>query len=114
MSDATHSFGFAILASVGSLFLLLAALGSIKFPDFFTRMAAISKASTLGTACLLFAPVVAKFSWYAFGVTFFALAFLFLSAPVASHLLGRAAYRQKVPRYRNTQIDEWNDENRFP
>jgi multicomponent Na+:H+ antiporter subunit G len=107
MTPIEHSLPFAILASLGSLFLLLAALGSIKFPDFFTRMAAISKASTLGTACLLFAPVVAEFSWHAFGVTFFALAFLFLSAPVASHLLGRAAYKQKVPRFKNTQVDEW-------
>jgi multicomponent Na+:H+ antiporter subunit G len=107
MTPIEHSLPFAILASLGSLFLLLAALGSIKFPDFFTRMAAISKASTLGTACLLFAPVVAKFSWHSFGVTFFALAFLFLSVPVASHLLGRAAYKQKVPRFKNTQIDEW-------
>lgn len=110
MIPIEHSWVFALLTSVGSLFLLLAALGSIKFPDFFTRMAAISKASTLGTACLLFAPVFAKFSWTSLGVTFFALAFLFLSAPVASHLLGRAAYKQKVPRFRNTQVDKWNNE----
>jgi multicomponent Na+:H+ antiporter subunit G len=107
MTNIEHSLPFAILSSVGSLFLLLAALGSIKFPDFFTRMAAISKASTLGTACLLFAPVAAQFSWHASGATLFALAFLFLSAPVASHLLGRAAYKQKVPLFKNTQIDEW-------
>jgi len=109
MTTIAHPLPFAILASVGSLFLLLAALGSIKFPDFFTRMAAISKASTLGTACLLFTPVAAQFSWHALGATFFALAFLFLSAPVASHLLGRAAYKQKVPLFKNTQIDEWRN-----
>jgi multicomponent Na+:H+ antiporter subunit G len=99
---------FLALISLGSIFLLLAAVGSIKFPDFFTRMAAISKASTLGAAFFLLAPAVANPSWLAFGYSLFALAFLFLSAPVASHLLGRAGYKEGVPLFVNTQVDQWN------
>jgi multicomponent Na+:H+ antiporter subunit G len=32
--------------------------------------------------------------------------FLFLTAPVAAHMIGRAAYRHQVPRWTGTVIDE--------
>lgn len=98
----------SILLLAGSIFLLLASLGAIKFPDFFTRMAAISKAGTLGAALLLMAPVANDPSLANFVKSGSALLFLFITAPVAAHLLGRAAYRSGVRLWQRTLVDDWD------
>lgn len=100
-------WAFAVLLLVGSAFLLFASLGSIKFPDFFMRMAAISKAGTLGAACLLMAPFAAEPTWDHFAKSSFALVFLFASAPVAAHFLGRSAYLNGIELWKNTRRDDW-------
>ena len=65
----------AFLLVAGSAFALTAAIGINRFPDLFTRMHAASKAGTVGSSLLRLA----------------AGAFLILTAPVAAHLLARAA-----------------------
>ena len=42
-----------LLALAGSLFVLLAAIGVVRFSDVFARMHALSKASTLGVLLLI-------------------------------------------------------------
>ena len=37
-----------------------------------------------------------------------AIVFLFVTAPVASHLIGRAAHRTRSPQWKGTIVDEWN------
>jgi len=90
----------------GCFFLLLAAVGSFKFPDLFMRMAAVSKASTLGV--ILFA--LGNSSYFNDSAVWLKatmlVAFMFLSAPVAAHLLGRAAYRNGTPLYSRTKVDK--------
>ena len=93
----------SILLLTGSCFLLLASIGAIKFPDFFTRMAAISKAGTLGAALLLMAPVAHEPSLLNSFKSSAALLFLFITTPVAAHLLARAALRSGVRLSANTQ-----------
>lgn len=91
---------------VGVLFLLLAAVGVVRMPDVFTRMQAATKAATLGAGCMLLAVAV---YFDSFGVTMRALlvtAFLFITAPVAAHMLGRAAYFIGAPVWKKTHIDE--------
>ncbi len=81
-----------MLLFVGALFLLLAGVGVVRMPDLFTRMSAATKAATLGAGCMLSAVAV---YFDSFGVTVRALlvvAFIFMTAPVAAHVIGRAAY----------------------
>jgi multicomponent Na+:H+ antiporter subunit G len=94
------------LLIAGALFLLLAAVGVVRLPDVYTRMQAATKAATLGAGCTLFAVAV---YFDDFGVTVRALlvvAFIFLTAPVAAHMIGRAAYNIGVPFWRGTNLDE--------
>ena len=94
------------LLSAGALFLLLAAVGVVRLPDVYTRMQAATKAATLGAGCTLSAVAV---YFDDFGVTVRALlvvAFIFLTAPVAAHMIGRAAYIIGVPFWRGTKLDE--------
>ncbi|MEO0482028.1 MAG: monovalent cation/H(+) antiporter subunit G [Planctomycetota bacterium] len=96
----------ATLAVVGSIFCLLASIGTLRFPDVYTRMQAATKAGTLGVGCLVFTVPAHFASVGAFAEAILVLAFFFLTAPVAGHLIGRAAYLAGSPIWAKTQRDE--------
>lgn len=81
-----------LLVVIGALFALLAGVGILRMPDVFTRMHASSKAGTAGAACM-FAALAFHFATLG-EVTrsILVVLFLFLTAPVAAHLIGRASY----------------------
>lgn len=100
----------AILIVVGALFTLVAAVGVLRLPDVLIRMHASTKAGTLGCGLILLALAIG--SGGDTGTIARALAafiFLLLTAPVAAHMIGRAAYRTGVPLWENTRIDELRD-----
>ncbi|MEC9486840.1 MAG: monovalent cation/H(+) antiporter subunit G [Prosthecochloris sp.] len=97
------------LLLLGTLFILLSAIGILRMPDLYTRMSATTKASTLGIGLVLVGTIM---YWQDFGIASRALAiiiFLFLTAPVAAHIIGRAAYFGGVPLWDKTHIDELKD-----
>ncbi len=94
----------ALLTGVG--FCLLAAIGVVRMPDVYTRMQASTKAGTLGIALV----VAAAGLHFRDAVTMLhsglVIGFLFLTAPVASHLIARAAYVLGASTWGGTVIDE--------
>jgi multicomponent Na+:H+ antiporter subunit G len=94
------------LLIVGVLFSMLASVGLVRMPDFLTRLQASTKAGTLGVACVMLGIAV----WYEdFGVIVRALlviAFFFFTAPVAAHLISRAAYLSGTEVWKGTLRDE--------
>lgn len=95
-----------VLMLTGAFFMFVAAVGVVRMPDLFLRMSATSKSATLGAACMLLAAAV---HFDDFGITTRALAtiaFLLLTAPVAAHRIGRAAYFLGVPLWRGTVRDD--------
>lgn len=90
----------------GAVFTLVAALGILRFPDIYSRSHAASKAGTLGSGLLLLA--LALYSGELGVVTRAAAAFLFLllTAPIAAHLLARAAYYVGHKPWEGTYIDD--------
>ena len=94
------------LLIIGATFALLAGVGMVRMPDLFTRMQASTKASTLGIGCIVGAVAI---HFGELGITTRALAtmvFVFLTAPVAAHMIARAAYFVGVPLWEGTIIDE--------
>jgi len=90
----------------GAAFMLLATIGILRMPDLFTRMQASTKAAALG-AGLMMSAIMLFFA--EIGVLTRALAtiiFIFLTAPVAAHMLGRASYLLGVPKWEGTVVDE--------
>jgi len=87
----------AIVLVLGSLLLFASAVGALRFPDFWSRSAAISIAATLGLVCIALPIIIhaetGSERMKIVGITIFVL----VSAPVASHLLGRAAFRRRLP-----------------
>ncbi len=96
----------AVLLVVGSSLMFVAALGILRMPDLFTRMQATTKAATLGVGLLLAAAAV-EFGDLAVTTRVLAAAvFIAMTAPVAAHLLGRAAYFLGVPLWEGSVRDE--------
>jgi multicomponent Na+:H+ antiporter subunit G len=102
----------ALMLILGSLFSFVAALGMLRLPDTVIRMHAATKAGTLGAGLILTAEA---FFYAELGITLRALAaitFLLLTAPVAAHLIGRAAYYSGIRLWKKTWIDQLKD--RYP
>ena len=97
----------AILAmSLGSLLMLIAAIGVLRLPDVLLRMQAATKASSLG-AGLALAGVALYFAEVATTTrALAAIAFILLTTPVAAHVIGRAAYAVGVELAEETWLDE--------
>lgn len=98
-----------LLILAGVFFVLLAGIGLVRMPDMFLRMSAATKASTLGLGLILLGTAV---YFNELTVTSRALAiilFMFLTAPVSAHMIGRAGYSDGVPLWERTQLDELRD-----
>jgi multicomponent Na+:H+ antiporter subunit G len=88
-----------ILILFGSIISVISAFGLIRLPDVYTRSHAATKSATLSVlACLLGAFI---YFWIHDGFVsirlILGILFVFITAPVAGHLICRAAYRSRVP-----------------
>ena len=95
---------FFVLA--GGLFSLAAAVGVLRLPDILIRMHASTKAGTLGCGLILVAVALHFGDGAIVARSIAAIVFLVLTAPIAAHLIGRAAYRTGVPLWHGTVMDE--------
>jgi multicomponent Na+:H+ antiporter subunit G len=98
-----------VLLLLGAVFMTLAAVGLVRLPDVYTRMSASSKAATLGASFALLGAAVHFGTAAVAGRAVVIVAFLFLTAPVAAHAIGRAGYRRKSPLWTGTIADELAD-----
>ena len=96
--DATAEIIGGVFILIGTVFSFLSAVGLIRLPDVYTRSHAASKSSTLGVLCILFGAFL--YFWVIDGFIsvrlLLGIFFVFLTAPVAAHMVCRAAYRTDV------------------
>lgn len=91
------------LILIGTFLSLAAAFGVLRLPDVYTRNHAASKSTTLGVMSIL----LGTFLYFFLEEKHFNIAlilgigFIFLTAPVAGHLISRAAY--------NSGVNLWGD-----
>jgi multicomponent Na+:H+ antiporter subunit G len=87
-----------LLGVLGLLFFLGAAVGLVRFPDFYTRLHAAGKGDTLSTMLMLtgFALVTMEdfslSSWLLLIKIMAVVFFIYLTSPTSSHALMRAAF----------------------
>lgn len=80
-----------------AFFLLVGSLGLAKLPDFFMRMHAPTKASTLGVGGILLASMVLQAAQGRVGlVELLITLFVFVTAPVSANLMAQAALHLRV------------------
>lgn len=88
----------AALLVIGGSFMLIGAIGMTRFPDFFMRLHAPTKATTLGVGGVLLASMVTGWASGTAGVHELLITlFLFITAPVSANLLAQAALHLRVP-----------------
>lgn len=90
---AAFQIALALLLLVGCFFILVGAIGLVRLSEFFKRLHAPTKASTLGVGCVLLGSV-----GYHIGLgedpqprELLITVFLFITAPISAHLMAKAA-----------------------
>ena len=76
----------------GAIITFIAALGVLRLPDFFMRMHAATKAGVVGPSLLLLGAGFYDFTWATWLKIVLAITFLFMTTPIAGHLLGKAGF----------------------
>ena len=97
MSGFATQLPIALLLMLGAFLTLVAALGLFRLPDLYTRMHAASKAGAAGSGLLLLAVALQSGDAVVWVKCLTAIAFFLLTAPVAAHLLAKAAAREGQP-----------------
>lgn len=95
-----------ISSSIGTLFILLAAIGIVRMPDIYLRISVTTKAATLGIGLIL---IGAAMYFNDLGITSRVIAiiiFLLLTAPVGAHMIGRASYFTGIKMWENSVYDD--------
>lgn len=96
----------ALLLLTGGFFMFVSGLGVLRLPDLYMRMSASTKSSTVGVACVLLAAAVHFNDLGLFSRLVATILFVFLTAPVAAHMIGRAGYLSGAPLWAKTVTDE--------
>ena len=95
-----------LLMIIGALLALLAAIGLHRFDNVLARMHAVTKPATLGLMLIVSGASLQLVETGDFVKLFLVVGLQFFTAPIAAHLIGRAAYRSVVEVADTIRIDE--------
>ena len=88
----------AAMLVLGGVFSLVGVVGMLRLPDFYMRLHAPTKATTLGVGGVLLASMAGNFARGNFlPHELLITLFLFVTAPVSANLLAKAALHLRVP-----------------
>ncbi len=99
-----------VLILLGGFFCFVAGLGVLRLPDVLIRMHASTKAGTLGSGLVMGAVAIYFADTTTITRAVVAILFLLVTAPVAAHMIGRAAFKVGVPLWK-TQVEPGAKEN---
>jgi multicomponent Na+:H+ antiporter subunit G len=86
-----------IFLIVGSLFILLAGVGVVRFDDIYARMHAGAKAPALGVLGVGLGAALTIRTTAAVVTVILVIVLQLIAGPVGSHILGRSVYRRLQP-----------------
>lgn len=95
-----------ILVTLGTLFVLLSAIGLVRMPDTYMRISVNTKAATLGVGLILVGTAVFFNDLSTTSRSLVIILFVFLTAPVSAHLIGRASYFMGVKLWKGSIMDD--------
>ena len=98
---------------IGVTFDFLGVLGLVRLPDVYNRLQAATKCVTFGSAGLLFGVFILQgFNSFGFKVLI-GIVFIFLTSPVAAHVIARAAHRSGIKLTKETEVDQYQEEHKL-
>ncbi|MFQ5563714.1 MAG: monovalent cation/H(+) antiporter subunit G [Parvularculaceae bacterium] len=77
---------------IGGAFVVIGAVGIVRFPDFFTRMHGAGVTDTAGAELILIGMALQAPNWITVAKLVFIGAFLMFTSPVATHAIAHAAW----------------------
>ncbi len=95
-----------IFAFLGTVFVFFAAVGILRMPDTYLRLAVTTKAATLGIGLLLIAAAIYSYELAITAKVMAIILFILLTAPVSAHLIGRTSYLGGVKLWKNSVMDD--------
>ncbi len=90
--DLARLGGSWALLAVGLFFVLVGAVGVLRFPDFYTRLHAAGVTDTLGAELMLLGLMLQADSLYTAAKIALIGLFMFLTSPTSGHALANAAH----------------------
>ena len=95
-----------VLVLIGAVLCLTATIGLLRWRDVPTRLHAATKPQVLGVLLIVIAVALSLRTWevVAFGIPIVLIQFA--TAPLAAHMVGRAAYRNRTTDEANLFVDE--------
>ncbi|GGD27210.1 putative cation antiporter subunit [Microbacterium faecale] len=99
-----------VLVLLGAILCLTASIGLLRFPDVVTRLHAATKPQVLGMLIIAIAVAVGLRSWAALAFIVPIIVIQMASAPLAAHMVGRQAYRNRSVDDDSMIIDELADD----
>ncbi|GGG20045.1 monovalent cation/H(+) antiporter subunit G [Paenibacillus abyssi] len=101
-------WSIAFLVLFGAVLSVLSTFGLIRLPDVYLRSHAATKTATLGILCVLFAAFLyfILYEGHVSAKLLLGIVFVFITAPVASHLIDRSAYFSGVPMWEKSVQDD--------
>ena len=76
---------------IGSVFALIAGVGLLRLPDFFSRVHAVGMQDTLANGLILLGLVLQSDDWLVTAKLVLVFVFVLITGPTATHALARAA-----------------------
>ena len=75
---------------LGAVFMLISAIGILRFNDFFSRIHASTKATSFGVLLLLISVALFFGSWNVTAKAILVIVFIYLTAPLAAHSIAKS------------------------
>ena len=97
----------AVCVMIGTVFMLIAALGIIRMPDFYIRMSTITKATSLGIGFILLGATIHLNSLEIILKAAAILTFVVITSPVSAYIIAKAAKKIRVPFWNKTDVGEY-------
>ncbi len=112
--DAVWDTVALVLVLAGALLCLIATIGLLRFRDVPTRLHAATKPQVLGILLICVAVAVASRSWVVVAFLVPVVLMQLATAPLAAHMIGRAAYRNGTIERSSLIVDELAESTRTP
>lgn len=94
----------AFFILLGAIFAFIGSLGLAILPDFFTRLHAPTKNTTLGIGGVVIASILSTSLQGTVSVSELLIAiFLFLTAPISAHIMAKAALHTELKMFHRTR-----------
>lgn len=109
MTELILEYLICALLLFGGTFTLAGAIGLVSLPDFYTRLHAPTKATTVGVGSIvLSSSFYSLFDGLGFGTKeLLIVMFLFITAPISANMLAKAAMHLNVGTTEKTRGKTW-------